>query len=255
MCILGGDPAAQPTSATCSESPGSSFPHLLHRKGRGTPSFSLAVIPPPYRLNILQLPRGRGICHHQITPDTCQLSQALCAEAVTLNKAAPGKRAGCPSPPPGGTAQPHQEVLLAGRRLRAICCLLLVLQIAVNSPSGSLTAVTVTNVISCNDTATDVSPSYRRGQSSAQQGEGTPQVPGWQVEDSSQTQICLTARLSGKEPACQCRRHETRVRSLGQEDPLEEGMATHSRIPAWRIPWTEEPGGLQSRALPRVGHD
>ena len=39
---------------------------------------------------------------------------------------------------------------------------------------------------------------------------------------------------------------ETRVQSLGQDDPPEEGMATHSSIPAWRIPWTEEPGGLQS---------
>ena len=39
---------------------------------------------------------------------------------------------------------------------------------------------------------------------------------------------------------------ETRVQSLGQEDPLEEGMATHSSILAWRIPWTEEPGGLWS---------
>ena len=39
---------------------------------------------------------------------------------------------------------------------------------------------------------------------------------------------------------------ETQVRSLGQEDPLEEGMATHSSILAWRIPWTEEPGRLQS---------
>ena len=39
---------------------------------------------------------------------------------------------------------------------------------------------------------------------------------------------------------------ETHVPSLGQEDPLEEGMATHSRILAWRIPWTEEPGELQS---------
>ena len=38
---------------------------------------------------------------------------------------------------------------------------------------------------------------------------------------------------------------ETRVRSLGQEDPLEEGMATHSSIVAWEIPWTEEPGGLE----------
>ena len=42
----------------------------------------------------------------------------------------------------------------------------------------------------------------------------------------------------------------TRVLSLGQEDPLEEGMATHSSILAWRIPWTEEPGGSQ-----RVGHN
>ena len=39
---------------------------------------------------------------------------------------------------------------------------------------------------------------------------------------------------------------ETRVQSLGQEDPLEKGMATHSSIFAWRIPWAEEPGGLQS---------
>ena len=46
-----------------------------------------------------------------------------------------------------------------------------------------------------------------------------------------------------------------RVLSLGGEDPLEEGMATHSRILAWRIPWTEEPGGLQSIGLQRVRHD
>ena len=39
---------------------------------------------------------------------------------------------------------------------------------------------------------------------------------------------------------------ETQVQFLGREDPLEKGMATHSSIPAWRIPWTEEPGGLQS---------
>ena len=38
---------------------------------------------------------------------------------------------------------------------------------------------------------------------------------------------------------------ETRVLSLGQEDPLDKGIATHSTIPAWRIPWTEEPGGLE----------
>ena len=47
-------------------------------------------------------------------------------------------------------------------------------------------------------------------------------------------------RASGKEPACQCRRHETWVRSLGWEDPLEESVADHSSILAWRIPWTEE---------------
>ena len=45
------------------------------------------------------------------------------------------------------------------------------------------------------------------------------------------------------------------VQSLGQEDPLEEGMATHSDILAWRIPWTEEPGRLPSIGLQRVGHD
>ena len=45
------------------------------------------------------------------------------------------------------------------------------------------------------------------------------------------------------------------VRSLGQEDPLEEGTATHSSTPAQRIPWTEEPGGLQSICSHRVRHD
>ena len=47
---------------------------------------------------------------------------------------------------------------------------------------------------------------------------------------------------------------ETQVQSLGWEDPLEEGMAIHSSFLAWRIPWTEEPGGLQSMGLQRVGH-
>jgi len=45
------------------------------------------------------------------------------------------------------------------------------------------------------------------------------------------------------------------VQSLGQEDPLEEGMATHSSILAWRNPRTEEPSGLQSTASPSIGHD
>ena len=48
---------------------------------------------------------------------------------------------------------------------------------------------------------------------------------------------------------------ETWVRSLGWEEPLEEGMATHSGILAWRIPWTEEPGGLKSIGLQRVRRD
>ena len=48
---------------------------------------------------------------------------------------------------------------------------------------------------------------------------------------------------------------ETRVRSLGQEDPLEKEMAPHSSTLAWKIPWTEEPGRLQSMVSQRVGHD
>ena len=48
---------------------------------------------------------------------------------------------------------------------------------------------------------------------------------------------------------------ETWVCSLSWEDPLEKGMATHSSILAWRIPWTEEPGGLQSMGSQTVGHD
>ena len=48
---------------------------------------------------------------------------------------------------------------------------------------------------------------------------------------------------------------ENQVRFLGQEDPLEKGLAIHSRILAWRIPWTEEPGSLQSLGSQRVGRD
>ena len=48
---------------------------------------------------------------------------------------------------------------------------------------------------------------------------------------------------------------ETWVQSLDWEDPLEDSMATHSSILAWRIPWTEEPGGLQTMGSQRVGHD
>ena len=48
---------------------------------------------------------------------------------------------------------------------------------------------------------------------------------------------------------------ETWVRSLGWEDPLEKGKATHSRILAWRVLWAEEPGGLESMGSQRLGHD
>ena len=59
------------------------------------------------------------------------------------------------------------------------------------------------------------------------------------------------AQIVENPPAVQ----ETWVRSLGQEDPLEEGMAAHPSILAWRIPWTEEPGRLQSMGSQRVRHD
>ena len=58
-----------------------------------------------------------------------------------------------------------------------------------------------------------------------------------------------------KNPPAMQEPQETWVQFLGQEYPLEEGMATHSSILAWRIPWTEEPGGLQSTGLQRVRHD
>ena len=59
--------------------------------------------------------------------------------------------------------------------------------------------------------------------------------------------------LSGKASACQCRRQQ--VPSLGWEDPLEEEIATYFSVPAGIIPWTEEPGGLQSLGSAVVGHD
>ena len=63
----------------------------------------------------------------------------------------------------------------------------------------------------------------------------------------------LIAQLVKKLPTTQ-ETQETEARSWNQEDPLEEGMATRSSILAWRIQWTEEPGGLQSMGLQRVGH-
>ena len=58
-----------------------------------------------------------------------------------------------------------------------------------------------------------------------------------------------------KNPPAMQEPQATWVQSLGQEDPLEEGIATHSSVLAWRIPWKEEPGGLQSVGLQRVEHD
>jgi len=75
------------------------------------------------------------------------------------------------------------------------------------------------------------------------------------VEDLSSTHIhyraLLVAQMVKNPPAMR----ETWVRFLSWKDPLEEGMATHSSILSWRISWTEEPGGLQSMGLTRVGHD
>jgi len=67
----------------------------------------------------------------------------------------------------------------------------------------------------------------------------------WGIQQSDSVMYIYTYRfprgLSGKEPTCQCRTQEMWVRSLSWEDPLEEGMAIHSSIHAWRIPWKEEP--------------
>ena len=61
----------------------------------------------------------------------------------------------------------------------------------------------------------------------------------------------LVAQMVKNLPALQ----ETQVQSLGWEDPLEKGMATHSSTLAWKIPWTKEPDGLQSMGSLRGGHD
>ena len=69
----------------------------------------------------------------------------------------------------------------------------------------------------------------------------------------------VAARLlysaGGKEPPANAGDIRDAGSILGWEEPLEEGMAAHSSILAWRIPWTEEPGGLQSTESRRVGHD
>ena len=76
-----------------------------------------------------------------------------------------------------------------------------------------------------------------------------------QTRLSNFTRFTQQASLVAQTVVCLTPMREPRVQSLGQEDPLEKEMATHSSILAWRIPWTEEPGGLQSTGSQRVGHD
>ena len=74
----------------------------------------------------------------------------------------------------------------------------------------------------------------------------------------SSASFCLIhfkASLVAQMVKCLSTTRETRVQSLGWEDPLEKEMATHSSTIAWKIPWTEEPGRLQSMGSQRVGHD
>ena len=73
----------------------------------------------------------------------------------------------------------------------------------------------------------------------------------WRFQINIQFRASLMAQMVKNLPAIP----ETQVRSLGGEDLLEKGMATHSSILSWRIPWTEEPSGLQSMGSQRVGHD
>ena len=77
------------------------------------------------------------------------------------------------------------------------------------------------------------------------------------IHEYSSLSMCgFPTGSNGKEPACQCRRYkETQIQSLGRGDSLEKEMATHCVILAWRIPWTEEPGRLQSLGLQRVRHN
>ena len=71
------------------------------------------------------------------------------------------------------------------------------------------------------------------------------------MDEDAFIKISLVALTVENLPAIQ----ETWVQFLGQEDPLEKGVTTHSSILAWRIPWTEEPGRLQSIGSQKVGHD
>ena len=75
---------------------------------------------------------------------------------------------------------------------------------------------------------------------------------GYMFNDTSIVLYGLLRWLSGKDPPTM---QERWVQSLGRKDPLEKEMATHSSILAWRIPWTQEPGRVQSMESQRIGHD
>ena len=78
----------------------------------------------------------------------------------------------------------------------------------------------------------------------------------WQVFCQKKVgEICNMTSLVAQSVKYLPTMRRTRVQSLGREDLLEKEMATHSSILAWKIPWTEEPGGLQSKGSQRVGHD
>ena len=80
--------------------------------------------------------------------------------------------------------------------------------------------------------------------------------PQWEAcTPQLETSPCFPGGSAVKNPPLMQEMLETWVRFLGQDDPLEEGMATHPSILAWRIPWTQEPGGPQSMWKQRVGHD
>ena len=81
---------------------------------------------------------------------------------------------------------------------------------------------------------------------------GSERSPGEGIDYPLQYSWASLVAQTGKNPPAM---RETWLQSLGWEDPLEEGMTTHSSILAWRIPWTEETGRLQSMGLQRVRHD
>ena len=95
-------------------------------------------------------------------------------------------------------------------------------------------------------------PAWEDGWRGSWATEGAKYLPNLTISASiSISGTFLVAESLKNLPAMQ----ETQAQSLGREDPLEEGMATNSSILAWRIPWTEEPGRLQSTELQRVRHD